>query len=146
MTAPVLELGENYRVRDLDALQWVFEIRSQPRQDSLDSRPERVGERWLPFAYCRSRLGLETALSRLGVSVDKPKLAHLPEWFEPNVLEHVQDRVVAENGLGIGQHNPSKRVRSRALRSRPPSRQTGAAPMEPTVPALFFPERRVLCQ
>jgi hypothetical protein len=44
-----------------------------------------VGERWVPQAYCRSGVGLETALSRLrteGTVLDPAPLAALPEKFE----------------------------------------------------------------
>ena len=64
-------LNGDWRVRPLDHLQWVLERRTvlgggrwkgQARQ--LEHAKE-VRERWLPYAYCRTRAGLETTLSRL---------------------------------------------------------------------------------
>jgi len=45
------------RVRPLDALQWVVEQRTT-------NRKERVGERWTPKGYCRTRDGVLCLLSR----------------------------------------------------------------------------------
>lgn len=82
---PVLHLSDDYRVRVLDHLQWVLE-----RQMRARAGLERAGERWVPFAYCRTRAGLETALSRLrcdsSVFLDPAPLASFPDFF-PEVWE-----------------------------------------------------------
>jgi hypothetical protein len=75
---------EGYRVRPLDQLQWILERRDQKGRGG---RLEPVAEVWRPYAYCRTRTGLETALSRLrassGVRLDPQLIAHLPEFYEP---------------------------------------------------------------
>ena len=82
-----LILSDDYRVRPLDHLQWVLERRLKARPGHLKPAGE-VGGRWLVVAYCRTRIGLETALSRLrcdGVHLDVALLAGLPERFpEPS--------------------------------------------------------------
>jgi hypothetical protein len=79
----VIQLSPDYRIRPLDHLQWVLEKRRPV------SRFKGGGERWDAFAYCHTRVGLETALSRLrcgGVHLDPKLIAHLPERFpEPAV-------------------------------------------------------------
>jgi hypothetical protein len=74
-------LGNGWRVRPLDDLQWVLERRAKPERGRLKSD----GERWLAWAYCRTRVGLETALPRLraeGIVLDPARLAALPEFFD----------------------------------------------------------------
>jgi hypothetical protein len=46
------------------------------------SRLERDGAGWLPRAYCRTKGGLISALSRLNLAADPSPLAHLPERFD----------------------------------------------------------------
>jgi hypothetical protein len=52
MTPPdpsaVVPLGPNHRIRPLDDLQWVLEVRKQPRPGRL----ERDGGAWKVYAYC----------------------------------------------------------------------------------------------
>jgi hypothetical protein len=83
-----LQLSDSYRIRPLDHLQWVLERRPaynvgrwKGRQSQLGS----AGDVWKPYAYCRTKAGLETALSRLrcdeGVHLDVSWLAHLPDFF-----------------------------------------------------------------
>ena len=55
----LIQLSPDYRVRPLDHLQWVLERRQKGRPSQLKLR----GETWLPYAYCRTKAGLETALS-----------------------------------------------------------------------------------
>jgi hypothetical protein len=57
----MIQLSDDYRVRELDDLQWVLERRSTAEPGRLKRR----GGEWKAHAYCRSRAGLETALSRL---------------------------------------------------------------------------------
>jgi len=74
----MIMLSADYRIRPLDHLQWVLEHRR--------SQLKGGGERWDAYAYCRTRIGLETALSRLkceGASLDRSLIAHLPDYFEP---------------------------------------------------------------
>jgi hypothetical protein len=74
-------LSADYRVRPLDHLQWVMEARKKAR----DGRLQRDTEDWRPLAYCRTRAGLETALSRLrceGIHLDAGLLACLPYCFD----------------------------------------------------------------
>ena len=71
-----VQLSGDYRVRPLDHLQWVLERRRSRLKPDI--------ERWDVLAYCRTRVGLETALSRLksdGVALDASLLAGLPERF-----------------------------------------------------------------
>jgi hypothetical protein len=85
---------EGYRVRALDHLQWVMERRDKKGRDG---RLEPIGEVWRPVAYCRTRIGLETALSRLrcekSVHLDSSLIAHLPEFYPDKAepIEHVSD-------------------------------------------------------
>ena len=67
-------LGPDWRVRPLDHLQWVVERRAA-------GRLEHDGARWLPEAYCRTRVGLFCALSRLAPGLDTTPLAGLPAAF-----------------------------------------------------------------
>jgi hypothetical protein len=60
-----IALCEGWRLRSLDHLQWVVERRAEARR----SRLGRVGERWLTQGYCRTKVGVETVLSRSGVRV-----------------------------------------------------------------------------
>jgi hypothetical protein len=84
MTAPasIIMLSDLYRVRPLDHLQWVLE-----RKDGRGIRLQPVTEVWRPIAYCRTRVGLETALSRLrceaGIHLDPSLIAHLPDFYSP---------------------------------------------------------------
>ena len=91
-----VQLSDDYRVRPLDHLQWILERRvavGGGRWKHRDCRLKHAGarsERWLPVAYCRTRIGLETALSRLrseGVHLDETLLANLPERFPEPSLE-----------------------------------------------------------
>ena len=85
----MVELSDQYRVRPLDHLQWVLERRLKARPSQL-KRAGEVGERRLAIAFCRTRIGLETALSRLrcdGVHLDVTLLAGLPERFPEPSLE-----------------------------------------------------------
>ena len=63
----------------------MLEVRKKPRLDRL----ERRGGDWKAYAYCRSKAGLETALSRLkaeGVVFDPAPLAAFPLFFpEPKL-------------------------------------------------------------
>ena len=81
----MIQLSADYRVRQLDHLQWVLERRKISRESGLGRR----GEDWKAFAYCRTRAGLETALSRLrteGIVLDPGLIAHLPDFFpEPEL-------------------------------------------------------------
>lgn len=74
-------LSPDFRVRPLDHLQWVLERRKQARESGVGPR---AGE-WKAFAYCRTRAGLETALSRLraddNVHLDASLISHLPTFF-----------------------------------------------------------------
>jgi hypothetical protein len=75
-----ITLGPNWRVRPCDHLQWVLERRHEARP----SRLERRGESWGAWAYCRTRAGLETALSRLrseGIVLNPTPLAILPSYY-----------------------------------------------------------------
>ena len=85
-----LILSDDYRVRPLDHLQWVLERRLKARASHL-KRAGEAGERWLAIACCRTRIGLETALSRLrcddGVHLDVALLVALPERFPEPSLE-----------------------------------------------------------
>jgi hypothetical protein len=77
-----ITLSKEYRIRPLDHLQWVLE-RKDGTQKRL--RANREGsEVWRPVAYCRTKAGLETALSRLrceGIHLDPSLIAHLPDYF-----------------------------------------------------------------
>ena len=78
----MIMLSADYRIRPLDHLQWILEQRKQTKAGRL----ERAGGEWRPYAYCRTKIGLETALSRLkceGASLDRSLIAHLPDYFEP---------------------------------------------------------------
>jgi hypothetical protein len=76
--ADKVEIGPNWRiVRCSDGPQWVLEHR-------VSSRQERDGARWLPRAYCRTRPGLVTALSRLAAA-DPGLVAQLSERFDGSV-------------------------------------------------------------
>jgi hypothetical protein len=81
MTRPgIIILAADWRVRPLDHLQWVLEVRKKAR----DGRLQRDGEVWRAYAYCRTKAGLETALSRLrckGIALDPTPLAGLPDFF-----------------------------------------------------------------
>jgi hypothetical protein len=74
-------LSRDYRIRPLDHLQWV-------RKQTKEGRLEQAGGGWRPYAYRRTRIVLETALSRSrceGVHPDPGLIAHLPECFtEPS--------------------------------------------------------------
>ena len=79
----MIQLAPDWRVRPLDELQWVLERR----------RPGLYagGERWDAQAFCRTRAGLETALSRLKcgwkgtqITLDPALIAHLPDYFIPD--------------------------------------------------------------
>jgi hypothetical protein len=74
-----ITLADDWRVRPIDALQWVIEHRDQKGRRS---RLELAGERWRAMAYCRTRDGLYCALSRFNAGVDVAPLAVLPERFE----------------------------------------------------------------
>jgi hypothetical protein len=87
---PIITLSADYRIRPLDHLQWILERRSVTgggRWKAHTSQLEHAGEsagRWLPYAYCRTRIGLTTALSRLrceGIHLDPMRIAHLPDYF-----------------------------------------------------------------
>ena len=90
----MIHLSPDYRVRPYDALQWVLERRAVTgggrwkHQASRLNDAGEAGARWVPIAYCRTRIGLETALSRLrcdGVHLDASALASVPERFpEPS--------------------------------------------------------------
>jgi hypothetical protein len=77
MSAIMLCAG--WRLRPLDHLQWVVERLDGPREAGAGL----AGERWRPQAYCRTRLGIQTALSRAGLRADPVLLAGLPEYFDP---------------------------------------------------------------
>jgi hypothetical protein len=86
----MIELSPDYRIRVLDELQWLLERRTVTgggRWKGQDRRLNDDGarnERWLPYAYCRTKIGLETALSRLrseGVQLDARLITHLPNFF-----------------------------------------------------------------
>jgi len=72
-----IALGPDWQVRPFDHLQWMLERRDV-------GQIKRDGARWKPRAYCRTRVGLETAVSRLraeGVILDPAPLADLPAVF-----------------------------------------------------------------
>jgi hypothetical protein len=76
----MITLAADWRVRPLDHLQWVLERRYDPRPGRLQP----VREVWHPYAYCRTKAGLETALSRLrckGIALDPALLVALPDFF-----------------------------------------------------------------
>jgi hypothetical protein len=61
-------------------------IFGNPDNDGRVLIPNRIvdGGVWRPYAYCRTRVGLETALSRLrceGIYLDPSLIAHLPDYF-----------------------------------------------------------------
>jgi hypothetical protein len=66
-----------WRLRPLDHLQWVVE--------RLDGAPEGssglAGARWRAQGYCRTRVGVETVLSRSGLRACPAVLAGLPDYF-----------------------------------------------------------------
>ena len=73
-------LSSTWRVRSLDEVQWVLEH----EMPGTGAR----GALWRAWAYCRTREGLETALSRLRcgwrgtkVTLDPALLSELPERF-----------------------------------------------------------------
>jgi hypothetical protein len=69
-------LSPDYRVRPFDHLQWCLERRRPGLKGG--------GERWDVLHYCRTRVGLETALSRLrceGIVLDPALLAAFPAFF-----------------------------------------------------------------
>jgi hypothetical protein len=88
MSHTLIQLSDDFRVRPLDHLQWVLErrsVRGGGRWKDQASHLKHDGEHWLPYAYCRTKAGLETALSRLkadGVVLDVGLLAHLPDHFD----------------------------------------------------------------
>jgi hypothetical protein len=70
-----IEIDPDWRIVPCsDGLQWVLEHR-------VASRQEPDGARWLPRAYCRTRPGLESALSRLAAA-DPGLVAQLSERFD----------------------------------------------------------------
>src|SRR5262249_27965957 len=72
-----IALGSDWQVRPFDHLQWVLE-----RREAGPIKRDRA--RWKPRAYCRTRVGLETAVSRLraeGAILDPAPLADLPAVF-----------------------------------------------------------------
>jgi hypothetical protein len=73
----IVALCEGWRLRPFDHLQWVVERLAEPRC----SRLERVGERWLIQGYCRTKVGVETVLSRSGLRACPSALAGVPEYF-----------------------------------------------------------------
>jgi hypothetical protein len=79
-----IQLSAEWRVRPYDALQWVVERRDQKARRSQNKL---ATERWRILAYCRTRVGLETALSRFNAGVDTAPLAGLPERFPEQVGE-----------------------------------------------------------
>jgi hypothetical protein len=88
----MIVLSEDYRIRVYDDLQWVLE-----RRDMVPRRGFKpAGERWRIIAYCRSRAGLETAVSRLKCeyvvfTADRhAEIAKLPEWFPETEPKHTE--------------------------------------------------------
>jgi hypothetical protein len=71
-------LLEGWRLRTLDHLQWVVERRVTAQEGSV----KHDRERWLPQAYCRTKLGIKTTLSRFSLHTDPVVLAGLPEHFD----------------------------------------------------------------
>jgi hypothetical protein len=74
-----ITLCEGWRLRPLDHLQWVLERLGGAPEGVV----EPVGERWRPQAYCRTKAGIQTALSRAGLRASPAVLAGLPEYFVP---------------------------------------------------------------
>jgi hypothetical protein len=103
-------LGPDHRIRPLDHLQWVLEVRAVPgggRWKGQARQLEHAGEareRWLPYAYCRTKAGLETALSRLKV-LDPAPLADLPDHFDGSPARprrpFIEQRIVVPSGAEI---------------------------------------------
>lgn len=84
----MIQLSNDYRVRPLDHLQWVLERRAKlggGRWKDQESGLKQRGGEWKAYAYCHTRAGLETALSRLrcdeGVFLDPALIADLPDFF-----------------------------------------------------------------
>jgi hypothetical protein len=77
MSAIMLCAG--WRLRVLDHLQWVVERLDEPR----DSQSGRYTEHWRPQGYCRTKIGIQTVLSRSGLRTAPVLLAGLPEYFDP---------------------------------------------------------------
>jgi hypothetical protein len=71
-------LCEGWRLRTLDHLQWVVERRVTVQEDNV----KRDRERWLPQAYCRTKLGIKSTLSCFSLRADPVVLAGLPEHFD----------------------------------------------------------------
>jgi hypothetical protein len=92
-----IALSADWRIRPYDGLQWTLERRALQgagRWKHQASHLKHDVERWLPFAYCRTKTGLETALSRLrceGIYLDAGLIAALPNhafdfrtiWTQP---------------------------------------------------------------
>jgi hypothetical protein len=98
IAASSLSLAPDWRVRPLDELQWVLERRNKARPGDLKV----FAGAWRPWAYCTTRLGLETALSRLkteGVALDPTPLASLPAQF-PTPPDRLADEGVADVSRG----------------------------------------------
>ena len=94
-----ITLAADWRVRPLDHLQWVLERRYDPRPGRLQP----VREVWHPYAYCRTKAGLETALSRLrckDIALDPALLAALPDFFLETQTgpTGVEEPAASENG------------------------------------------------
>jgi hypothetical protein len=100
------------RVRPLDHLQWVLErrkVRGGGRWGHLKQDTAR-SEAWLPLAFCRTRAGLETALSRLrqdDIVFDAGLLAGLPDHFDGSPAKprrpFIEKRIVVPSGAEISQ-------------------------------------------
>jgi hypothetical protein len=99
MQSGITMLAADWRVRPLDHLQWVLEVRKKAR----DGRLRRDGEVWRAYAYCRTKAGLETALSRLrceGIVLDPALLAGLLDFFpEPGEASPVAQNASALGGV-----------------------------------------------
>jgi hypothetical protein len=120
-------LGPDWRVRPLDDLQWVLERRDVSRLDP-------AGARWRPWAHCRTRTGLETALSRLradGVVLDPASLAALPDHYDgsPAMPRRalLTSRVCGPSGAG------DRRRRARRGSQRDPAGSDPQCPCGPPV-------------
>jgi hypothetical protein len=81
--AQIIHLSPSWRVRPLEHLQWAVER----RQIAKAGRLEQHTARWVPWAYCRSKAGLETAVSRLrseGIELDPTPISDFPSFFPEN--------------------------------------------------------------
>ena len=72
-----ITLCEGWRLRPLNHLQWVVE-----RQDGQDRHSKLAGERWRIQGFCRTKIGIQTVLSRSGLRADTGVLDGLPEYYE----------------------------------------------------------------